>query len=52
MLHVTCHMRVMIQSRFEARLFVLHIFSLRFTGSKFLINLQLQFHVRKIFSCM
>ena len=30
---------------------MVYMFSLRFSGSKFLINLQRQFCVRKIFSC-
>ena len=30
---------------------LVYMFSLRFSGSKFLINLRRQFRVRKIFSC-
>ena len=30
---------------------LVYIFSLRFSGSKFLINLRRQFRVRKFFSC-
>ena len=39
---------VMFQSRFKSRCLV-YIFSLRFSGSKFLINLRRQYRVRKIF---
>ena len=39
---------VIIQSRFKSRLLV-YMFSLRFSGSKFLINLRLQFRLRNIF---
>ena len=38
----------MFQSRFKSRLFGLHV-SLRFSGTKFLINLRRQFRVRKLF---
>ena len=30
---------------------LLYMFSVRFSGSKFLVNLRWQFRVRKIFSC-
>ena len=32
--------------------YLVYMVSLYFSGSTFLINLQQQFHVRKIFSCM
>ena len=41
---------VPLKSRFKSRLFGLHVmFSLRFSGSKFLMNLRRQFRVRNFF---
>ena len=39
-----------VQLRFISRLFGLHLFSLCFSGRKFLINLRRQFRVHNFFS--
>ena len=51
MLRLQCHYIVLLFNRDLNRGFLFYMFSLRFAGSKFLINLRRQFRVAKIFSC-